>query len=570
MILNQESEISTMGVKSIKSSEGKSKLYQWLLGAAVTVLMILLIVYITLLIVIDAGFVEERLNSQVQATGGLYSFDIESVDFSLANRSFQASGVSLSPTKPNLNKMPQDSLPSYQYELDMSGFSLNGINVLAFWGNNKIEMSSLQIDDPVISLMIDRDLPDGSGEEEEQEKAPLHARLSGQLPDIDIGDLSINNATLAVSYKENGETREQSIEGLNLAFKNIKVDSIAVQDEERILFSDDVRLNLDGFQGDSKDGVYRFNIGPVTASTREATFQIDDVSVLPTVSDVEFVNMKEVRESRYMFISDHISVEGINYRRLLDYQEVIVELVEINEYLLDVFSDLSLPRITPSQTPHETVQELGINLNIREIILNNGQINYSEQAENGIRPGFIMLDSTYVQIHNITNDPELMTIDEPASISVQTLLNGEGRLEALIELPLLATDFPIFFTGKMGQVNAKTFNSILVDLEGIQIVSGNIDSVIFNIQSTGGQGTGTVRAAYENLEIEALDAGEYERDFSHDLQTYIANNLLIRSSGDAVREGEVDVERNNMEDSFLNYLVDALIDGLISSIVRIV
>lgn len=569
MINFQECELSTIENNTQHKNKKRSKLQNWLFGITGAVLLVLLVAYLALHIVIDANFIEDRINRQLtETTGGLYSIKIESINFSLANRSFNASGVSLSPSNHVLNQMQPDSLPSFRYEIDISGFSLDGINLLAFMGDDKIEMNSLQINDPVISLMIDQDLSDSSDEEEGQ-NSPLHARLAQQLPQLDVADLSISNATLAIWQKENGETREQIIESIDLVFENIKIDSVAAQNEERILFSDDVRLNIEGFQGDSKDGVYNFKFGPVYASTRDATLQLEDVSILPTITDTEFVDMKEVRESRYMFISESIIAEEIDYRSLLDNQNIIAGSVEVKSFLLDVFSDLRLPRRTPTKLPHETVQELGIYLNIREVYLNTGQINYSEQAKGGIRPGIILLDSTHINVQNITNDPEMMTIENPAVISVQTLLNGKGELNARIEMPLLDPNFPITLTGELDEINAESFNSILVDLEGVKIVNGDLYSVIFDIQSSENHATGTVRASYEDLEIEVLDPGRFTRDFGDQLQTFIANNLLLRSSGDLARAGEVDNEMDNMEDSFLNFLVDSLLDGLLSSMVII-
>ncbi|MEX0779487.1 MAG: hypothetical protein WD491_06355 [Balneolales bacterium] len=551
--------------------ESTTKRYYGVINAAASIFTLFLLAYFTIQLILNAGLLEKQIQNQVmKATGDLYFIEIENIDFSLTNRSFQASGISLRPNQPVLNALPQDSLPSYRYELDMSGFSLDGINLVSYLRDNKIEMSSLQLRNPVISLIINQELPGGNNQEEQQGLEPLHARLARQLPVIDVGDLSIDNATLAVEYRNNEERRKQIIEGLNLVFENIKVDSLAAQNENRVLFSDNVTLMLDGFQGESNDGIYQFDIGPVTASTRDSVFQIEDISVLPTVSDVEFVEMKEVLASRYFFLCDSIKAEEIDYRNLLDHQDVIIGSIEVNNYLLDMFTDLSLPKYSLSQLPHETVRDLDMVLNIQEVSLNMGQINYAEQADGGLRPGFIFLDSTYVHVQNMTNVPELMNADNPAIISVQTFVNGEGALEALIEMPLLDPDYPIYFSGEIGPVNAESLNSILVDLQGLNIQSGDVNSVIFDIQSTGSQATGTVRADYENLEIEVLEPRGYERDFAHELQSFIANNLFLRSSGETAREGDVENEFDPAQDTFVNYLIFSLVDGLISSLVILV
>lgn len=569
MVQLQESRPAT-----VKSKKGRWFIHRLLVAFAAVVFILLAIRFIAFL-VIDAGFIENQINHRIQqAAGGLYSVEIESIDFSFTNRAFRASGISLRPLNPKTGRMQGNGQPSFRYEISISGFALEGIDLFGYLSEDKIKMNALRVDEPVISFIIDEEMPPGNeGNRHSGDEEPLHARLAGQLPDLDIADLQITNATFIFGQRQDGEIREQVVKGINLSFDNIRVDSVEVHNKDRILFSEDVRLGIDGYEGHSEDGVYRFDIGPVTASTKDAVLRVNDISIEPTTSDTEFVDMKEVRESRYIFTSDSIAAREIDYRRLLDYQDVIAGKVEVHNFLLDVFSDLNLPKITPSKMPHEGVQDLSFYLNIQEISLINGQINYSETADGGVRPGIITLGSSQVHVRNVTNDAEAMTIDNPAVMEITTLVAGEGKLNAGLEMHLLGPDYPVLFYGKLEEIQAEAFNSILVDLEGVEILSGVIDSVMFDIESFDDHATGSVRAAYRDLEIRTLDEVEYQRDFGHQIETFIANELLLRSSDEAnngpLREGDVDYEMDRMEDSFLNFLVESLLDGLLSSMIRV-
>ncbi|MEX0684685.1 MAG: hypothetical protein WD267_09085 [Balneolales bacterium] len=538
----------------------------------------LFIIYITFIHVFDAEFIEAQINKKLQKVSNGHNYvQIENINFSLREWSLQAKNVKLVLHRPNYQQQHNGmNLPSVRYEFDMAGFTLDGINLLEFIRNDKIKMNSLVIENPEIGLMMEKNVQPSNNGQEQKDDISLHASLAQQLPDIDIQNLQFINAALAVSFSmlENGEPAEHEIKGINLAFDNIKVDSISVSDHSRVLFSDDVRLSIDEYEGYSEKGVYYYEFGPITASTKEGTFNIRDISATPTISDEEFVEYMEVRTSRMIFDADSISIRDIDYRRLLDYQDIIIGHVTVDDFLYDAFTDINLPRITPTQLPHEMVRELEMYLNIREINLNSGQIIYAERAEDGARPGTITLDDTSVQIYNLTNDIEFTTTDKPTRITVNTKVYGEGELNTDIELALLAPDNPIYFSGKLGQINAQAFNDILIDLEGVNIISGVIDSLMFDIQSLDDHATGTVRSAYRNLEIETLDKVDYARDLGEQITTFVADDLLLRSSDEdnesSLREGEVDNEMDRMNDSLLNYLVDSILDGLLSTLVPVI
>ncbi|MEX0928312.1 MAG: hypothetical protein WD266_07855 [Balneolales bacterium] len=563
-----------MHVNQIKNAPVKNSSIRWLYIIAGAIALILIAAYVSLLIIVDAGFIRDQVNKNIEkATGGLYSLHLEDIEYSLLRRSVQAGGISVTANEQVLRDMHADSLPSFRYEFSMSGFRLEGVNLVRLLREDSIEMNSLRIDEPVISLMIDQDLAgDGEDDNNESRRNSLHRQLANQLPAIHINDLQITSATLAVWQKKDEQTTEQVIRGINLEFDNIRVDSAAARDESRTLFSDDVRLTVEGYEGELDDGVYHFSVGTVSASTADAFFQVDSVRYEPTIPDPEFIDRLETRESRNIFNAARIRVADIDYRRLLDHRDILAGSVSITNFLFDSFSDIGVPKTSPSQMPHELVQDLGFYLNIREVNLENGRVIYSERAADGVRPGTITLDHLQGDVQHITNDPDLMTTDQPARISLNTLVEGEGELNLNITMPLLAPDFPVHLSGRLGEMNAELFNSILVDLEGIRIRSGVIDSIMIDIRSLGGEATGSVQAAYRDLEIETLDTRDYTRDLGNEIESFLANNLLLRSSDqesedESLREGTVENEMDRMEDSFLNYIVDSILDGLLSTMV---
>jgi hypothetical protein len=92
--------------------------------------------------------------------------------------------------------------------------------------------------------------------------------------------------------------------------------------------------------------------------------------------------------------------------------------------------------------------------------------------------------------------------------------------------------------------------------------------VAFEIDVTGGQARGRVRAIYENLEIALLDEQTgTEKGFDNRVASFLANLLKIQNSNGpdasgSMKEGEVNYTRRP-EDEFLQFLWFALRSGVL-------
>ena len=107
--------------------------------------------------------------------------------------------------------------------------------------------------------------------------------------------------------------------------------------------------------------------------------------------------------------------------------------------------------------------------------------------------------------------------------------------------------------------------------ERTRIKSGSAQEVEFEIDVTGGQAHGRMRAIYENLEIALLDEQTgTEKGFDNRVTSFLANLLKIQNSNapdasGSMKEGEVNYTRRP-EDEFLQFLWFALRSGVLDVI----
>jgi hypothetical protein len=156
-----------------------------------------------------------------------------------------------------------------------------------------------------------------------------------------------------------------------------------------------------------------------------------------------------------------------------------------------------------------------------------GRVEYSKRADDGVRPGTIRFEDIWATIYNVTNDPARMTDETPAVVDARTLVAGAGLLQTRIDYQLLAPELTIQYRGEVGDMPATAFNEIFVDLSGVEIKSGQIDSIWFSIQVQRDEARGLLQVLYRDLKIELLDKATGERSLRNRIATFIANNMIL-------------------------------------------
>lgn len=120
--------------------------------------------------------------------------------------------------------------------------------------------------------------------------------------------------------------------------------------------------------------------------------------------------------------------------------------------------------------------------------------------------------------------------------------------------------------GGLGTMDARTLNETFVNLGGVRIESGQVDSLWFDATVERGTATGSVHGIYRNLEVEILNKRTGKRGLGNRLKT-IVTGMALRSSN-LPAEGELDTGRiqhtHEADESFFKFLWYALRSGIYS------
>ncbi len=282
---------------------------------------------------------------------------------------------------------------------------------------------------------------------------------------------------------------------------------------------------------------YTVEIGSASFNPIRGTFSAENVAIEP-----DTVHYPEPRRRRWHFTAASVHIDGI--RRWALYQKSIqVGNIRVDAPRLQVYFDRhveSTTRSKKSRLPHERLKGVEHPIHVETIELAKGEIIYKERARDGARPGTFVFSDLSAMITNVTNDSSHM--DTPCTIDVQMTLATSARLRGVFEYDFASEALDLDCRASIGKMDARLLNDLLVNLNGIRVLSGTIDSTWFDFKVDNDLARGQVHCLYRGVEFEMLDKNTLEQGIKDKLIT-VLNQHRTRSSNPE-KEGAPPVTAN--------------------------
>lgn len=592
---------------------------RWVRGS-LAILVILLVAggtgaWLLVEVAVDADFLQGLANDLLARTGGgLYRVQIGGADKSLMRGSLVARDVRLSVAPEARSRLgEQEALPALRFELQVDEVGIGGVDLLRLAWSRDLVADRFFVESPRIRLLADDELvtrpPSGNADGTMLEARPApqpgnttHQRMARALPRLHVQRVAIENVALSLESPgdDDGSGRVsdsnapsappssrsaaldsppvETIEGISIHLENLRVDPSSAADPERVLYSDDVRLEVQRYARLLGDGDHELEVGPISASTRDGTFRFDTLVYRPTVSETEFLARSGGPDDRIEVELGPVRVTGMQYHRLIERLHLVADTVAIERFDLSMLEDERKSDSEPDERPgmpHDFFQSLGTLLHVEAVELGRGRVTYAERAPDGSRPGRITFSEIRGRITNVTNDPDRMGPKTPAVAELRSRVEGAATadLELRWELPLLSPRPTMFYRGRLEQFDARLFNSLLPDLEGMRITDGRVEWLEFDVQVGTRLAAGGIAGVYEDLSVSFEDKVTGERSLGDRLRSFAANTLVIRGDSEAGPDGRAEhmgrIEyRLEPDDPFFAIVWKALRSGLLDLIER--
>ncbi len=331
--------------------------------------------------------------------------------------------------------------------------------------------------------------------------------------------------------------------------RTIAIDSLG------FLFSDDrYRLSLFGFDYDHQDGLLTLSLMQLT----------------PVGGYFQYMSSLEYDDHMYEIAIRDFTASGIDPAAYRKHNLLKVGSMDVDAFRIHVAKNKQLPERPDKEDPtliNRSIQKLPFAVQFDSLSFRNTNIQYSEQDETGTRPGTISFMNSTIRIRDVNS-----LSPAPANLVASTYLQNHSELNTELNFTLDDGPFLLTGTGKLESFDIKQLNSIFMDLEGIEILSGYAHEIDFYLEMIDDSSSGRMHLVYEDLEMKIIDRDDHGGTPSGFIQSIIVKEALLRpenlaDSNDEIRTGDIDHVREP-DSPFFQHLWHSLRSGIFDIVLR--
>ena len=546
-------------------------LRKFLLVFSAVLALICIAVIVFVRVWLDPLLKEKLEDMTTESSQGMYQLKLDRLHINLFAGTAELNKIQLSTDSTrwdSIRQMNPDETP-LKVELKIRRLKIKNLHLIQYWRTKELSLNKILVYDPEIALVsiqdtaLSKPVQKDSIQQRGLDRLPI--LLASFAKSIHIRAIKAINGKMSIHTTKGTKSSYQQADSLNLSLTNINLTANDTTETGRALYADHILLSLRNYELYPTGDLYGYRINSATVDGRNGVTKLDIVTILPKLSDIEFMQRLKLRTPRLKIRMKEILIHELDLFRALHKKELSMESVIVESARIDVYQNKNLPLSRHKRMPHELFRSIKPYLNIDTILLRNSNILYTEY--HGTEEGQIEFEKVNGVILNITNDTLKMTEATPARIDARAELMGAGLLDLSLQLPLLAPDFRCDYTANLGQIDMTYLNRLVEDQNKFRVESGMAERIILKVQVRNGIARGTVEASYNDLKISVLRSknGRKKKIIS------VVANLLLRNNnergdGSPFKVGKV-YYRREPTDGILRYIWRSAQTGLMETLV---
>ena len=504
----------------------KKRILKWVAGKLGALILLVGVVALYLSSQWKPLLTEKIKEGIYTASNRLYRIDFKDIHLNLVTGSVVLDSLKLTPDTNVFNALKlKRKAPSHLFRIKAANLKLSRIKILTAYFDKKINLNSIVLTKPSIDMVYYRVPKRVDTLKDEQ---TLYQQIAKSLKSIRIGSIKVVDADF--DYY-NGLKKLNAVKHLNVNVKDILVDSLSQYDTTRVLHAKNIGFDLNGYQSVSKDKMYTLKIDSVSGSINSRTLKIRGLKMIPMYPDLTFSRKSAVQKDRYDLSFTTIDLAGVDFIKLNTEGSLTIKHLKIGPAKVAVFLNRELPSPNFNKGrnyPHNALKRLPIETILDTLSLSKVDIAYTEYNPKNKERGTLKLDNLTGSILNLTNDSLRLTINNHAKADLTTYILGTAKMNVKIDFNLTDAATSFSYVGHVSPFNLRILNPLSKSLGAVEIESGNVKSVDFNINANENNSRGTVSFQYTNLKVKLLEEGENGKTEKKKLLSFLANTVLIK------------------------------------------
>jgi hypothetical protein len=352
--------------------------------------------------------------------------------------------------------------------------------------------------------------------------------------------------------------------------ENVRIDSAAELDTNRIAFAKILSLQLNDLKYRTADSSHKMKAEVITYSSSSKLLELKGYKVQPTLKGDAFFEKIGHRESWHIVTVDLLRVTNFNFTKLLHENMFSADTAYVISPDINIYMDKTyLPSLKNKigNYPHQNLLKAKLGINIKGIKMEDVDLLYTERSDVTLQEGAFTLKDVNILISNVTNDSALIK-ENPKSLAVMDgIILGNSPMHVTYTFHLDSSNGAFETSGIVKNVAASQLNELAVPMANVRLESFNMHELKFNITGDDLMTTGDISMLYDNLAVTFLKLDpETGTTSKKGFLTKIVNKYTIKqgnpSSGTVARTANGVQRARISNQSFFGFIWKTIFYGM--------
>ncbi|MBE8714191.1 hypothetical protein [Sphingobacterium hungaricum] len=512
--------------------------------------------------------VEQKLKDVIHnSTNGLYTLTYDDLDLNLALGNVTLKNAHLIPDSAVYAKLVlAKEAPNNQFNIKLDALKIRRFGLMNILTNKKLSINTIILENADIHLVNEYHAYNDTIST--KPKKTLYESVQDVLSSISVKDIKIDNFKFKFTKLADGKSSDILLDSVNINIHDVLLDETSINDSSRLFYTKMVDIHVPKFAYEMPDDIYKASFEDLRLNTQKKNLLLTRVSYAPKMSKANFFKTKNQNVTMAVMNFDTVRIDNIDLKQLLDNQITVAKSVQLKSGAVSLYNDKrfrKVPKNKIGNSPHQQLMKMKSLLSIDTVYVDDVDILYGEFSAKYNQEGIITFNHATGILTNVTNDSLRLSKDKFMRADLTAKIMKSGTLKAQFGFDMLSKTGFYTYKGSLGPMQATAYNKILRPLLNVEIASGNVKSVRFDMQGTDTKNWGDFRFDYDNLKIKLLNEPDAEKKSSKKVISFIVNNIIINDSNPDANEvyhtGKINYTRNPQH-TFFKTLWQSLLEGI--------
>lgn len=457
----------------------------------------------------------------------LYHITYDAVDIDEVDGEIMIKNLQLIPD--STYKKPTDSsLPRNLLRVTVPEVYITGVQTDAAVIDKEVIASKVKLTSPVVTMYNNKRGAKNNDTENDTTATTdkIYKILLRGLQKIKVDTILITDADYHICNWLNGDTIFSGSK-INAQLHHINISDSTSTDKSRVLFAENASLDVSDIVIRNKRGLYKYTFKDIKLLSGERSFSVKKLSINPLLAEAAFMKAAKWQTDRLDFDLYNLLFKQVDVQEILNGNLIANELLVKNAQF-NIFRDKSYPAKKESKIghyPHQELLRIPIDVAIKKVVVQNGSIEYKEKNPQTAKSGVVVFDNVSASLLNVTNMKDNSGI---MTVNFSTRFLNKVPLTARLQFFMKNKNGRFTVNGSMKTTDATIFNPLSKPMALVEINSGTIQSLDFNLICDDYKAKGIIQLLYSDLKVkilkqEELGTSEYK---PKKLFSFLANTMI--------------------------------------------